>query len=79
VFVNGIQEKYGLNWDGKHIAVQLADATANGTLMPCPEDSVDWDTTQHLMIEGDNVEAPPERASWCLLPRLALESQKGSC
>lgn len=57
MFVNGIQEKYGLNWDGKHIAVQLADATANGTLMPCPEDSVDWDTTQHLMIEGDNVEA----------------------
>ena len=57
MFVNGIQEKYGLNWEGKRIAVQLADVPANGTLMPCQEDSVDWDATNNLMVEGDNIDA----------------------
>jgi adenine-specific DNA-methyltransferase len=50
------EEKYGLNWHGKRRARQLALTPSNGTLRPCPEDSVDWDTTQHLMIEGDNLE-----------------------
>ena len=50
------EEKYGLNWHGKRRARQLALTPATGTLRPCPEDSVDWDTTQNLMIEGDNLE-----------------------
>jgi adenine-specific DNA-methyltransferase len=50
------EEKYGLNWNGKRRARQLALTPSTGTLRPCPEDSVDWDTTQNLMIEGDNLE-----------------------
>ena len=49
-------EKYGLNWHGKHRARRLALTPSTGTLRPCPEESVDWDTTQNLMIEGDNLE-----------------------
>ena len=49
-------EKYGLNWHGKRRARQLALAPSTGTLRPCPEDSVDWDTTKNMMIEGDNLE-----------------------
>src|SRR6266508_4774259 len=50
------EEKYGLNWHGKRRARQLALTPSTGTLRPCPEDSMDWDTTQNLMIEGDNLE-----------------------
>lgn len=50
------EEKYGLNWHGKRRARQLALTPSTGTLRPCPQDSVDWDTTQNLMIEGDNLE-----------------------
>jgi len=50
------EEKYGLNWHGKRRARQLALTPSNGTLRPCPDESVDWDTTQNLMIEGDNLE-----------------------
>jgi adenine-specific DNA-methyltransferase len=50
------EEKYGLNWHGKRAARQLALTPSTGTLRPCPEESVDWDTTQNLMIEGDNLE-----------------------
>lgn len=49
-------EKYGLNWHGKRRARQLALTPSTGTLRPSPEDSVDWETTQNLMIEGDNLE-----------------------
>jgi len=49
-------EKYGLNWHGKRRARQLALTPSTGTLRPCPGESVDWDTTQNLMIEGDNLE-----------------------
>lgn len=49
-------EKYGLNWHGKRRARQLALTPSTGTLRPCLEDSVDWDRTQNLMIEGDNLE-----------------------
>jgi adenine-specific DNA-methyltransferase len=54
--VSDADEKYGLNWHGKRRARQLALTPSTGTLRPCPEDSVDWDTTQNLMIEGDNLE-----------------------
>ena len=50
------EEKYGLNWHGKRRARRLALMPSTGTLLPCPEESVDWDTTQNLMIEGDNLE-----------------------
>lgn len=50
------EEKYGLNWHGKKAARQIALSLSTGTLRPCLEDSVDWDTTQNLMIEGDNLE-----------------------
>ena len=50
------EEKYGLNWNGKRRARQIALTPSTGTLRPCPEDSVDWDTTKNLMIEGDNLE-----------------------
>jgi adenine-specific DNA-methyltransferase len=50
------EEKYGLNWHGKRRARQIALTPSTGTLLPCHEDSVDWDTTQNLMIEGDNLE-----------------------
>lgn len=49
-------EKYGLNWHGKRRARQLALTPSTGTLRPCPDESVDWDSTQNLMIEGDNLE-----------------------
>ena len=54
--VDAREEKYGLNWHGKRQARQIALTPSTGTLRPCPEDSVDWDTTQNLMIEGDNLE-----------------------
>jgi adenine-specific DNA-methyltransferase len=54
--VTDAEEKYGLSWHGKRRARQLALTPSTGTLRPCPEDSVDWDTTQNLMIEGDNLE-----------------------
>lgn len=54
--VTDADEKYGLNWHGKRRARQLALTPSTGTLRPCPEESVDWATTQNLMIEGDNLE-----------------------
>ena len=49
-------EKYGLNWHGKRRARQIALTPSTGTLLPCPEESAAWDTTQNLVIEGDNLE-----------------------
>lgn len=54
--VTDADEKYGLNWHGKRRARQLALTPSTGTLRPYPEDSVDWESTQNLMIEGDNLE-----------------------
>ena len=50
------EEKYGLGWHGKRRARSLALTPSTGTLRPYPDESVDWDTTQNLMIEGDNLE-----------------------
>jgi adenine-specific DNA-methyltransferase len=49
-------ERYGLNWNGKARARAHALTPTLATLRPAREDSVDWDTTQNLMIEGDNLE-----------------------
>lgn len=54
--VTDAEEKFGLNWHGKRRFRQLALTPSTGTLRPCPEESVDWDTTQNLFIEGDNLE-----------------------
>ena len=49
-------EKYGLSWHGKQRVRQLALRWSTATLRPCPEESVDWDSTRNMMIEGDNLE-----------------------
>lgn len=49
-------ERYGLTWPGKRDAVRLAQKQSTATLEPMPDDSVDWDTTKNLIIEGDNLE-----------------------
>jgi len=49
-------ERYGLNWSGKRQARRLALQPSLGTLRPAKADSVDWDTTRNLIIEGDNLE-----------------------
>lgn len=54
--VTDAEEKYGLNWHGKRRARQLALTPSTGTLRPSQADSLDWDTTQNLMIEGENLE-----------------------
>jgi adenine-specific DNA-methyltransferase len=54
--VDDREEKYSLNWRGKREARQIALTPSTGTLRPAPHDSVDWDTTRNLMIEGDNLE-----------------------
>lgn len=55
--VEGPQERYHLNWPGKREALLTANAPIAKTLRPCREESVDFDTTQNLFIEGDNLEA----------------------
>lgn len=54
--VTDADEKYGLNWHGKKKARQIALTPSAGTLRPSRKESLDWDTTQNLMIEGDNLE-----------------------
>src|SRR4051812_39497851 len=54
--VTDVEEKYGLNWHGKRRAGQLALTPSTGTLRPRPHESVDWDTTRNVLIEGDNLE-----------------------
>ena len=49
-------EKYGLSWHGKRRARQVALTPSSGTLLPRPDESVAWDLTQNLLIEGDNLE-----------------------
>lgn len=55
--VEGPQERYRLDWPGKREALLAANAPIAKTLRPCREESVDFDTTQNLFIEGDNLDA----------------------
>ena len=55
--VDGPQERYQLNWPGKREATLTANAPIAKTLRPCREESVEFDTTQNLFIEGDNLDA----------------------
>lgn len=50
------RERYGMNWPGKADCFKTIQAPSIGTLLPCPEESVNFDTTENLIIEGDNLE-----------------------
>ena len=54
--VDDAPEVYDFTWVGKRAAQREAMAPCRKTLRPCPEESVNWDTTQNLYIEGDNLE-----------------------
>ena len=54
--VEGLQERYQFTWPDKKKAVLAANAPINKTLRPCREESVDFDNTENLYIEGDNLE-----------------------
>ncbi len=55
-YIDNDFEKYRFEWKGKAECLRLAQKRSTGTLRPCPEESVNWDTTQNLYIEGDNLE-----------------------
>ena len=55
-YVEDQDERYSFTWHGKSRARQIAQMPSTGTLLPCPEESVNWDTTKNLFIEGDNLE-----------------------
>ena len=50
------KERYSFSWKGKTDSLRLAQKRSTGTLRPCKEESKDWDTTENLYIEGDNLE-----------------------
>ena len=50
------KERYGMNWPGKADCFKTLQQPSLGTLRPCPEESVNFDTTENLIIEGDNLE-----------------------
>lgn len=54
--VEGKEERYQFTWPDKKKSVLLANAPISKTLRPCREESVDFDTTENLYIEGDNLE-----------------------
>ena len=55
-YVSNDFEKYRFEWKGKAECLKLAQKRSTGTLRPCVEESVNWDTTRNLYIEGDNLE-----------------------
>ncbi len=55
-YVETSEERYSFNWNGKAKARRIAQTPSTGTLRPAPEESKDWDTTENLYIEGDNLE-----------------------
>ena len=55
-YVEDNTERYNFTWNGKGRALRLSQTPSLGTLRPCKEESKDWDTTQNLYIEGDNLE-----------------------
>ena len=55
-YIETSNERYNFSWNGKAKALRLAQTPSMGTLRPCKEESKDWDTTQNLYIEGDNLE-----------------------
>ena len=54
--VDDSEERYNFTWNGKTKARQIAQTPSTGTLRPYTEESVNWNTTENLFIEGDNLE-----------------------
>ena len=54
--VSNKEERYSFTWNGKSQARMIAQTPSTGTLRPCKEESIDWDTTKNIFIEGDNLE-----------------------
>ena len=50
------KERYGMVWPGKAECFKTIQQPSLGTLRPCPEESVDFETTENLIVEGDNLE-----------------------
>ena len=55
-YVEDSDERYNFSWNGKGQALRLSQTPSLGTLRPCKEESKNWDTTENLYIEGDNLE-----------------------
>ena len=55
-YIDNDFEKYRFEWKGKAECLRLAQKRSAGTLRPCPGESVDWEHTRNLYIEGDNLE-----------------------
>ncbi len=49
-------ERFGLSWPGKGDAIRMAQRRAEGTLVPMKDESIEWDTTKNVIIEGENLE-----------------------
>ncbi len=54
--VDAGRERFGMNWPGKADCFKTIQTPSMATLRPCPEESVNWDTTENVIIEGDNLE-----------------------
>ena len=54
--IDNAGDRYNFTWHGKDAALRLSQTPSLGTLRPCKAQSKDWDTTQNLYIEGDNLE-----------------------
>jgi adenine-specific DNA-methyltransferase len=54
--ISDSEERFGLQWPGKKDCFSVIQEPSIGTLKPCKEESVNWDTTENLFIEGDNLE-----------------------
>ncbi|MFD2247295.1 site-specific DNA-methyltransferase [Pontibacter ruber] len=55
-YVEKENERYHFTWHGKAQAIREAHKTSTGTLRPCPDESVNWENTKNLYLEGDNLE-----------------------
>ena len=64
--IDGRQERYQFTWAGKRDAQKMVQIPSRATLIPAPKESVDFDTTNNLYIEGDNLEV----LSFCSSPTL---------
>ncbi|WP_346873926.1 site-specific DNA-methyltransferase [Clostridium sp. UBA5988] len=55
-YIEDKEERYRFEWHGKSQAIRMSQTPSRGTLRPCKEESKNWDTTENLYIEGDNLE-----------------------
>jgi adenine-specific DNA-methyltransferase len=54
--IEGQPERYTFTWAGKRDAVRLLQVPTRASLRPCPEDSINWESANHIFVEGDNLE-----------------------